>query len=151
MLPTKFQASWPWVQEKKRKIKFQDGCHLGFLIRRILAIFDLPVASMLPTKFRVSRWHPSRILAFVFDLQVTQMPLTKFQVSWPFVSGEVKNRFSRWRPSLISDFSYFLSTNHPDASYQVFSQLAQGCRRSKFLNKLLSLNARQTMDIDQSQ
>ena len=23
---------------------------------------------------------------------------TKFQVKWPFSSGEVKNRFSRWRP-----------------------------------------------------
>ena len=32
------------VQEKKRKIDFQDGCHgghLGFLIGKILAIFDL--------------------------------------------------------------------------------------------------------------
>ena len=32
------------VQEKKRKITFQDGCHgghLGFLISTILAIFDL--------------------------------------------------------------------------------------------------------------
>ena len=32
------------VQEKKRKIAFQDGCHgghLGFLISTILAIFDL--------------------------------------------------------------------------------------------------------------
>ena len=38
---------------------------------------------------------------------------TKFGVNWPFSSGEVKNRFSRWqpwRPSWISnqnDFSYF--------------------------------------------
>ena len=58
---------------------------------------------------------------------------TKFPVNWPFDSGEeVKNRFSRWRtsgPSWISDqnvFSYFLSSSHPDASYQVSSQLAQG-------------------------
>ena len=27
------------VQKKKRKIGFQDGCHLGFLIGKILAIF----------------------------------------------------------------------------------------------------------------
>ena len=29
------------LQEKKQKIDFQDGCHLGFPIRMILAIFDL--------------------------------------------------------------------------------------------------------------
>ena len=75
------------VQEKKRKIDFQDGSHgghLGFQIGTILAIFDLQVTLMLPSKFGVN---------------------------WPFGSGEeAKNRFSRWRPSWISDrhdFSYF--------------------------------------------
>ena len=81
-------------QEEKRKIDFQDGHHgsqLGFLIRKILAIFDLPVSPMLPTKF---------------------------QVSWPFGSGEeAENRFSRWPPSFESwisnrnNFSYFWSTS----------------------------------------
>ena len=109
------------VQEKKRKIDFQDGSngsHLGFLIGTILAIFDLQVTLMLPSKFGVN---------------------------WPFVSGEeAKNRFSRWRPwrpSLISDrhdFSYFWTTGHPDASYQVSSQLTQGCRRSRLLKQLLT-------------
>ena len=54
MLPTKFQVNWPLVQEKKRKIDFQDGCHgghLGVSIGTILAIFDLQVTWMLPTKF----------------------------------------------------------------------------------------------------
>ena len=63
------------VQEKKRKIDFQDGfhgCHLGFPIGMILAIFDVPVTTILPIKFGVN---------------------------WPFGSGEAKNRFSRWRPS----------------------------------------------------
>ena len=44
------------VQEKKRKIDFQDGRHgghLGFLIGTILATFDLQVTPMLPTKFQV--------------------------------------------------------------------------------------------------
>ena len=75
------------VQEKKRKIDFQDDCHgsqLGFLIGTILAIFDLQVTPMLPSKFGVN---------------------------WPFGSGEeAKNIFSRWRSSWISDrndFSYF--------------------------------------------
>ena len=87
--------------QKKRKIDFQDGCHgghLGFPIGTILAIFDLQVTQMLPSKFGVN---------------------------WPFGSGEeAKNRFSRWRPSWISDrhdFSYFLSTGHPDDSNQVSS------------------------------
>ena len=95
------------VQEKKRKIDSQDGRHGGhleFLIWRILAIFDLLVTQMLPTKFKVN---------------------------WPFISGEAaKNRFSRglpWRPSWISDWnslSYFWSTSRPDASYQVSIHLA---------------------------
>ena len=45
------------VQEKKRKIDFQDGDHsghLGFSIGTILAIFDLQVTPMLPTKYRVN-------------------------------------------------------------------------------------------------
>ena len=70
---------------------------------------------------------------------------SKFGVNWPFGSGEeAKNRFSRWRPwrpSWISDrndFSYFWSTSHPDASYQVSSQLAQGYRRSRLLKQLLT-------------
>ena len=33
---------------------FQGGGKLGFLIRTIVAIFDLQVTLMLPTKFRVS-------------------------------------------------------------------------------------------------
>ena len=119
------------VQEKKRKIDFQDGCHgghLGFPIGTILAIFDLQVTPMLPSKFGVN---------------------------WRFGSEEAKNRFSRWqpwRPSWISDrndFSYFLSTGHPDASYQVSSQLAQECRRSRLLKQLLTPHdGRRTTDID---
>ena len=87
MLPSKFGLS---VQEKKRKIDFQDGGHgghLGFPIGMILAIFDLQITPVLPTRFAIN---------------------------WPLGSGEeAKNRFSRWRPwrpSWISDrhdFSYF--------------------------------------------
>ena len=50
----------------------------------------------------------------------------------------MKNRFSRqqpWRPSLISDrnnFSYFTSTSHTNASYQLPSQMAfRFSRRNK--------------------
>ena len=44
-------------QAKKQKIDFQDGCHgshFGFLIGTILAIFDLQVTPMLPTRFGVN-------------------------------------------------------------------------------------------------
>ena len=120
------------VQEEKRKIDFQDGGHLRFPIGTILAIFDLQVTPMLPSKFgvnwpfgsgeeaknRFSRWRPSWISDrhdfSYFYLQVTPMLPSKFGVNWPFGSGEeAKNRFSRWRPwrpSWISDrhdFSYF--------------------------------------------
>ena len=119
------------VQEKKRKVDFQDGCHgghLGFPIGTILAIFDLEVTLMLPSKFGVN-WPSVQkmrkidfqdgghlgfligtILA-IFDLQVTLMLPSKFGVNWPFGSGEeAKNRFSRqrpWRPSWISDWNDF--------------------------------------------
>ena len=131
----------------------------------------------------------------ILDLQVTPMLPTKFQVNWPSGSGEeAKNRFSRWprpsaaimdfwlelfylfliykspwcflqsfkliglsvqkkkrkihfqdgmpqRPSSISyqnNFSYFWSTSHPDASYQVSSQLPRGVGG---LKQLLTLHA----------
>ena len=54
MLPSKFGLS---IQEKKRKIDFQDsahGGHLGFPIGMILAIFNLQVTLMLPTKYQVN-------------------------------------------------------------------------------------------------
>ena len=55
----------------KGRINFKDdhhGDHFGFPIREILAIFDIQVAQILPTKA---------------------------QVNWPISSGEEQNRFSR--------------------------------------------------------
>ena len=105
-----------------RKIHFQDGGHGGHLgcpIGTILAIFDLQVTAMLPSKFgvnwpfysgeeaenRFSRWRPWRPswisdqLAFqfrqygtilaIFYLQVTPMLPTKYQVNWPRGVGGV--------------------------------------------------------------
>ena len=57
MLLPSFKSIGLLVQEEKRKIDFQDGCHggrVGFQIGMILAIFDLQVTPMLPTKFRVN-------------------------------------------------------------------------------------------------
>ena len=89
------------VQEKKRKINFQDGCHsghLGFLIRTILAIFDLQITRMLPIKFNKS--FKSIGLSFQekkqnIDFQdgghllVTPMPQTKFESTCSIVQEEL--------------------------------------------------------------
>ena len=56
------------VQEKKFNINFQDGGHLGFPIRMILATFD------------------------------PQVTCNEVLISWLFGSEEkVQNRFSTWR------------------------------------------------------
>ena len=97
------------IQEKKRKIDLQDGGHLGFPISTILAIFDLQVTPMLPSKLEsigLSVQEKKRKIDFqdgghgsylgfligtilaIFDLQVTPMLPSKFGVNWPFCSGE---------------------------------------------------------------
>ena len=110
----------------------QDGSHLGFPIRMILATVALQVTSILPMNFESIAFSvqekkfktdfqdgrhgrnlgfPIAIFWAIFDLQVTLMLPAKFRVNWPFSSEEEeKNRFSRWPPSWISDqndFSYF--------------------------------------------
>ena len=60
------------VQEKKRKINFQDGRHnghRGFPIGTILLIVDLQVTPMLYTKFRVN-W-PRGVGGVGFNLKQT--------------------------------------------------------------------------------
>ena len=90
----------------------QDRSHLGFPIRMILAIVYLQVTSILPMNF----W-----------------------VNCPFGSGEkVQNKIffkmatiaAIW-DFLLNNLSYFWSTNQPDASYQVSSQLAFHFRRRR--------------------
>ena len=55
MLPSKFGVKWPLGSGEEAKNRLsQDGGHgghLGFPIRTILAIFDLQVTPMLPTKY----------------------------------------------------------------------------------------------------
>ena len=61
MLPTKLQkikrkvkSTDLSVQEKNRKQDFQYGGNIGFPIGLILAISDLQVTPIFPTKFRVN-------------------------------------------------------------------------------------------------
>ena len=85
MLPTKFQSDWPSASGET-KIEFQDGGHLGFQIRTILAIFDLQVIPMLPATIAAILRVPIRMILAIFDVQVILMLPTKFQVNWPFGS-----------------------------------------------------------------
>ena len=141
MLPTKFRVNWPFGSGEEVKNRFSRWLpwrpfwfydrHDFFTIGMILAIFDLQVTPMLPTKFGVNWPFGSGEeaigghLGFRIGTILSQspMPPTKFGVNWLLGLGvEAKNRFSRWRPwrpSWISDrhdFSYFWSTSHPDAS-----------------------------------
>ena len=98
-----------WFRRRKKEIDFQDGVHgsrLGLPIGTVLAIFDLEVTQMLPTKFQdnlpfgsgeeaKNRFHdrghfgfPITTILAIFYLQVTLMLPTKFQVKWPFNSVE---------------------------------------------------------------
>ena len=122
------------VQEKKFNINFQDGGHLGFPIRMILATFDPQVTCnevlivgclVQKKKFKIDLQHggegdclgfPSGTILAIFDTQVNLIPVlpSKFRVMWSFHSGEkIQNRLSRQRllwPSWISDqnnISYF--------------------------------------------
>ena len=52
---TSFESIDLLLQEKKFKIDFQDDCHLEFLIRMILATFDLQVTLIFSMKFQVTK------------------------------------------------------------------------------------------------
>ena len=72
ILPS-YESTGLSFQQKKYNIDFQDDCHYGHL--------GIPIETILA----------------IFDLQVALIPPTKFQVYWPFSSGEeAQNRFSRW-------------------------------------------------------
>ena len=98
----------------------QDGSHLRFPIRMILATVDLQVTSnelwvncpfgsgeRFKTDFQDGRHSlnmgfPIATIWAIFHLQVTPMLPTKFRLNLPFNSEEGKNRFSGWPPSWIS-------------------------------------------------
>ena len=102
------------VQEKKFKINFQNWSHLGFPIGTILAIFDL---------------------------QVTLTAPTKFPVNWPFGSGEVQNKVSRWWPSWISNFSYSWSTKSPCYFLSNFQSIGLSVQEKKFKIEIFKMGA----------
>ena len=108
MLPNKFQVNWPFLVQKKQKIDYEDGRHLGFLIETILAMFDL---------------------------QVILMIHTKFQVNWPFSAGEEANKvFKIAAMAAILDFRLerfylFLIYKSPQCFLQSFKSISLSVRR----------------------
>ena len=157
MLPTKFRVNWPFGSGEEAKNRFTrwppwwpswiaDRNNFSYFWSTSHPDANYQISSQLAFWFRrrsekrFSRWSPCGHLGFpigtilaIFDLQVTPMLPTKFRVNWPFGSGEeVKNRVPRWPPSCISDrndFSHYWWTCHPNAFYQVLSQLAFWFRR----------------------
>ena len=141
------------VQKKRRKIDFPDGSNLGFPIGTILAIFDLHVTPMLPTKFRVnspfgsweeeknrfSRWPPWQPSCISELFLIYKSP--RCSVSFgPLVQEKMRKidfQDGRYHGFLIG---MFWSTSHSNASSKVSSPLAQGCRRSRLLKQLLMLH-----------
>ena len=68
MLPTRFQSTGLSIQEKKKKTDF------GFPIEMILAIFDLHVTEMIPTKFQLAQgYRGSRLLNQIADATQPRM------------------------------------------------------------------------------
>ena len=70
---------------------------------------------------------------------------SKFGVNWPFGSGEeAKKKFQDGGHGghlgflIRTILAIFLSTFHPDASYQVSSQLALGCRKRRLVKQLFT-------------
>ena len=83
---------------------------MGHRYADVMQHFSNPVIA---TNEKIIQLNKDKTILAIFDLQVTPMSPTKFGVNWPFSAGEeAKYRFSRWRPwwpSGISDqnnFSY---------------------------------------------
>ena len=116
MLPTKFLESIGLsVPKKKETIDFQDGRHLGFRIGTIFAIF-------------ISTSHPDPFYQFSNQLALWFRKISE-KKSFKMVAMRV------WWPSWISDpnnLSYLRSTSHPNASFQVSSQMAFQFPPTKF-------------------
>ena len=85
------------------------------------AILDFPIGTILA----------------IFDLQITPMLPSKFQVNWPFGSGEEAKTIAAAAISEFRSEYKLFATSHRDASYQVSSQLAFWFRRKKRKNDFM--------------
>ena len=163
MLPTRFQVNWPFgsgEEEKNRFSRWPPRGHLWFRIGTILAIFDEQVTPMFPSKFQISWFFVQRKRKIDFkdgrhrdhlgfsarnDFSYFFFIYKSPRCSAGFSVQEKKqnNKFRRRPPFPIGMIlSIFWSTRHPDASYQVSSQLAQVCRRRRLLKQVVDATRR---------
>ena len=124
-----FKSTGLLVQEKKRKIQFQNSSHLGVQSERFkLFLINMSSRCFLPSFKSVGLLVQEKkctidfqdgghlgcsisLILVIFNLQEPPMLPTKFHVNWSFSSGEdAKNSFSSWppwRPLWISDRNDF--------------------------------------------
>ena len=130
--PWYFWVSWHFSSGEEVQSRFSRSRTRRpswILIGPTLAIFDLQVASIFSTMFRLAFLSGEEIqnifsrggvldfgsnnFSNFFYLQDAMILPTKFRVSWPFGSGDVQTRFSRWwswQPFWIlhrNDFYYY--------------------------------------------
>ena len=153
------KLAWSKVLGELTIEDLQDGCyggHCGYHNKMVLAILNLHVPPMPPTKFwlnltyhldadevwRFSRWPPwhhliyrNNMILTILNFYVSPMPTIKFQLNQTYgLGGDVVWRFPRqpiWRPSWIleeNDFSNSYSPCGPNTSHQVWAQSDFGFR-----------------------
>ena len=119
---------------------FQDGHqggHLRYQYRKLLAILNLQVAPMTPTKFQLSRiyylgedavwrfskwlprlpyWLMEQDVLTILNLHVTLMLPTKFHLNLTYGLRDVVWKILRlplWQPFWISEWNDFSSSENP--------------------------------------
>ena len=118
-----FNSIGPSVQEKSWKIDFQDnrhGGHLGLPIGMILAVFELQVTLMLPTKF---------------------------QVSWPNGSGEEAKIACRHLGFPIGTFLAFFIYRSPRCFLPSFKSIGSSVQKLKRPSWISDWNALSCFDL----
>ena len=111
-VPIKIQINWPFGSGEERKIDFQAGSHnvyLEFWIGKILAFLDQHV-----------------IRCFLLSCKSVGLSVQEKKRKIYLQGGGYSGHLGF---PIINEFSYFLSTSHPDSSYKVSSQLAFRFRR----------------------
>ena len=121
-LPSSFGAIWRTIWEEMWFEEFQDGRHLGYWNRMILAILNFHSTSILflPSSLSSIRlticmqvwlvdfqdgchgghlWYQNGTILAILNLHAALMPSTKFRLHPTYGSGADNNwRLSRWPP-----------------------------------------------------
>ena len=134
MLPTKFRVNWPFGPGEEAKNRFSRW--LPWRPSWILDWNDFSYFSSIS--------HPNVSGQLTFGFRRRSFLASLESIGLSVQEKKLKTDFQDGRHGghlgfpIAKDFSYFWSTSHPDAFYQVSSKLAQGCRRSRLLKQLLT-------------